>query len=139
MDSDLTDLDDVLASIVETGPKESSPGAWYSKDGDCVFCFSEDVEYFAERVDRIITVYYAKADRRIVGVQIKHISRLPKYDIMEVAVDSDGKFDVVHLVLISLKTRETSEVPPDRAVKYLDSLQSVRGNRINRDELQLVN
>lgn len=138
MDSDVTDLDDVLASIVETGLEHSTSGAWYSKDGDCVFCFSEDVEYFAERVDRILTVYCAKGDRRIVGVQIKHISRLPKHDIMQVAVDSDGKFDVIHLVLISLKTREASEVSPDRAVRYLDSLKSVRGNRIYKDELHLV-
>lgn len=70
------DLDDLMASIIKAGPKESRPGAWHSPDGDCIFCFVEDVDDYGEYVNKWLTVYRAEEDDRVTGVQINYISRL---------------------------------------------------------------
>jgi len=75
---DVVGLNDLMASIIEGGPKESKPGAWHSPDGDCIFCFVEDVDDYAEYVDEVLTVYRAEEDDRVTGVQINYIGRLIK-------------------------------------------------------------
>ena len=55
--------------------QHENPG-YYSEAGDCIFYHLEDVGYYAERIDDIVTLYKSDDDKRIVGFQIKGIKAL---------------------------------------------------------------
>src|SRR5438874_11114622 len=48
----------------------------YFADGDFASLFLEDVPYFAERVDELLTLYRAMDDHRFVGCKIKGVRRI---------------------------------------------------------------
>ncbi len=68
-----TDLK-TLGDLPRPGPFESAP--YYTSEGDCLFWFFRDQEYYAERIDDLVTVYRALDGRGIVGVQVEGIKRL---------------------------------------------------------------
>ena len=46
---------------------------FYSKAGDCIFIFFEDIEYYAERINDDFTAYVSEKDHHVIGWQIKSI------------------------------------------------------------------
>ncbi len=62
-------LDHILESVPEKGSFE--PGAVYIEEGDKLIVMIEDVDYNAERIDSILTVY--KADKGGRGIGIKEL------------------------------------------------------------------
>ena len=49
---------DELAELLTREVKGAEPtqaGGWYSREGDCVFFYGEDVPHHAERVDALLT------------------------------------------------------------------------------------
>ncbi len=49
---------------------KSRPGSWYSPSGDCLFYFKESVPSEAVIIGKLVTIYEALDDRRIVGIQV---------------------------------------------------------------------
>jgi hypothetical protein len=111
-----------------TGPP--SPGGFYSKEGDCVFFYNEPVDSKAERVDELLTVYRALDDNRIVGAQIKGISRLPKHDLMRLTVMEYKGIEIVALVLSTFYRQRPDGIERDpRTLRsYAEVLGSLRGS-----------
>ena len=71
---------------------KTTPGAWYSPEGDCIFCFVEDVDDYAEYINRSITIHRADEDDRIIGFQIKEINKMmnQESDVDGMSLDLDG-------------------------------------------------
>ena len=55
---------------------EWKPSAFYNNDGDMIEWYNEQVPYYGERVNELITLYRAEEDDRIVGGCIKNIAHL---------------------------------------------------------------
>lgn len=82
------------------------PGAHYDPDGDCIEFLIEPHDFYAERIDDLITVYYSRETNEIIGSLIKGVSGLRKKllgkcpgFIVEV---QDGKVCLAHLFRVSL-------------------------------------
>lgn len=56
------------------GPdKPFKPGVIYIPEGDCLECIFSNDDYYAERIDGLVTVYYSRESGQIVGSLIKGI------------------------------------------------------------------
>ena len=51
------------------------PHAYYDADGDCVEFMARPDDFYAERIDDLVTVYYSRETNEIVGSFIKGISQ----------------------------------------------------------------
>ena len=74
---------------------------WYSRRGDCVFCYFSAAESYADRVSGDLTVFRSLADHQATGFKIKairkHIQELPDH-----AVDlSAGGISVLLLLTLT--------------------------------------
>jgi len=90
------------------------PGAYYDPDGDCIEFLIEPHDFYAERIDDLITVYYSRETNEIIGSLIKGVSvfckkLLNKYPGFIVEVQ-DGKVHLAHLFRAYL----WSEIPPHK-------------------------
>ncbi len=54
---------------------EFKPVATYDEDGDCVEFLAKPDDFYAERIDDLVTVYYSQETNEIVGSLIKGVSR----------------------------------------------------------------
>jgi len=50
--------------------KNWKPGSYYSPEGQCVFFYLENVDYYGKWINHDITLYLAEDDDRIVGGMI---------------------------------------------------------------------
>lgn len=55
---------------------EWKPNAFYNKDGDMIEWYNEQVNYYGDRVNEIITLYRAEDDNRVIGGCIKNIAHI---------------------------------------------------------------
>ena len=90
------------------------PGAHYDPDGDCIEFLIEPHDFYAERIDDLITVYYSRETNEIIGSLIKGVSvfckkLLDKYPGFIVEVQ-DGKVYLAHLFRAYL----WSEIPSNK-------------------------
>ncbi len=83
-------------------PKEPfEPTAYYDRDGDCIEFLAKSDDFYAERVDGLLTVYRSRKDNKIIGSVIKGVSHLYRnilqtYPGFAVEV-RDGKVRLAHL------------------------------------------
>ena len=54
------------------------PEAYYDPDGDCIEYIVKPDDFYAERVDDLLTVYYSEETKDIIGCLIKSVSELCK-------------------------------------------------------------
>ena len=111
------------------------PGGWRSKVGDCVRYFNEDASHYRERVDELLTLYRADDDARIIGVQIKGMSRLPKHDVLAILVQS-GELEVVTLLMLTFAQRPERKATENRAQQYADAIIALGRPVAARGDLQ---
>jgi hypothetical protein len=86
------------------------PTAYYDRDGDCIEFLASPDNFFAERVDDRVTVYYSERTREVIGSLIKGVAflckklveRLPGFKI-EI---HHGKTKLVHIFRLKLWTSE---------------------------------
>lgn len=82
------DLNDDFAKAVAAqeviAPKY--PMAIYNPDGDCIEFLVSDADYYAERMDQLVTIYKSQADDQLVGALIKGVKRF----IAEALKESPG-------------------------------------------------
>jgi len=137
-------VEELMNRIAEDGTSKPTQGSYYSRDGDCVFCHVEDVPYVAERVDELLTVYLAEDDRRLVGAQIKGVSKLPKHDVMGVELRQDDEVGILDLLLLTFTTQAPRALESGltgvvgRKATYFDALTRLRGCTIPAADLQLT-
>jgi hypothetical protein len=108
--------DEFAARVLELArPAEKfSPTAYYDPDGDCIEFLARPDNFYAERIDDLVTVYHSQETGEIIGSLLKGVTslceelleRLPGFTI-EI---QHGKVKLVHIFLAKLWA---SEVKPD--------------------------
>lgn len=89
-------LTELLSNMEPTG---ESLEPIYCRDSDAVHFFWSDVDYFAERVDDLLTVYRAVEDERLIGLKIKGVARiLERFNSLGLGL-LDGQVSVEALLL----------------------------------------
>jgi hypothetical protein len=109
--------DEFAARVLELAkPGEHfSPTAYYDHDGDCIEFLARPENFYAERIDDLVTVYYSEETGEIVGSLLKGVTalckklleRLPGFKI-------EIQHDKVKLVHIFRAKLWASEVNPDK-------------------------
>lgn len=87
------------AQAVSSEPFETQ--VYYDRDGDCIEFLTAPDDFYAERVDNLVTVYYSRESGEIIGSLIKGVSttiksildRMPGFKI-EI---QDGRVRLEHL------------------------------------------
>lgn len=130
----MRDLESYLNKMAAKGPKKSSPGAFCSPDGDCVFFWSKDRPHTRERVDGLLTLFRADDDQEIIGVQIKGISRLPEHDVLAVVVRQSKKVSMVTLLAFALIAGEPENRPRVQQ-RYLEAMRASAGGSLKSKDL----
>lgn len=130
MEEAVNPLDDLFRQVGVGAGGERHPGAYYSPEGDCVFVYNEDVAYDRDRIDELLTVYRALDDRRIVGLQIKGVRKLPVHQFMEVRVRSGGRSKTEAVQLLLLTLRQRPEIGKRELKAYQDAIFKVGPDRI---------
>lgn len=108
---------------------ESEPR--YSPDGDFLTLHLEDVDYFAQRVDDLLTVYLADDNKRLVGCKIKGVRRiLDTLGQFGVSIE-DGALKLSFFFLPGIDRME-----PSRRRWYEELGQRTRGLSVDPAELR---
>jgi hypothetical protein len=70
--------DEFAAKVVElAGQAEKfSPTAYYDPDGDCIEFLARRDNFYADRVDDLVTVYYSEETHEVIGSLLKGVTRL---------------------------------------------------------------
>jgi len=118
-------LEDAIDEIDRSWDGVSARDQWHhSAAGDCLFFIHEQVPYYAQRVDGLLTVYRALSGDRIVGLQIKGIGAR-KIDMVHAQVKTrDGGPDLVRLLISAYKSvqvDETSASEEERLSAYAEA------------------
>src|SRR5262245_23112536 len=100
----------VLSRVPSAQPFQ--PIVNYDPDGDCIEFLASDESYYAERVDSLVTVYYGRESKEIVGSLIKGVKRflrevLEKTPGFKIEIQ-DGRVKLEYLFTVRL----WSEVQP---------------------------
>jgi hypothetical protein len=93
-------------------PEKFSPTAYYDPDGDCIEFLASPENFYAERVDGLVTVYHSQETDEIIGSLLKGVTplcknlleRLPGFKI-EI---QHGKVKLVHIFLAKLWASEVN-------------------------------
>lgn len=139
-------VDELIAKMEREHTASPIAGAYSSPHGDCVYFWNESAPCHRDRVDGLLTVYRADGDGRIIGVQVKGISRLPEHDVISVEVRERGGISMVTLILMTMRARplvggnvrgrsaagraQTSPAP------YLDAMRAVAGGWVDAEDLK---
>jgi hypothetical protein len=118
--TDNKDFEQLILSQVPTTPFK--PLAHYDPDGDCIEFIASDESFYAERIDSLVTVYYGRQSKEIVGSLIKGVSkfmreiikRAPGFRIEIV----DGRIKLKHLFTARLWSEEQCDPKAMPAVLY---------------------
>jgi hypothetical protein len=46
---------------------------YYDRDGDCIEFITSNEDFFAERIDSLVTVYYGRESKQVIGSLIKGV------------------------------------------------------------------
>ncbi len=105
----MTTIESMIGDAMRNAEETTYPNCYHSQSGDCVFFFNEPGEFFATRVDGLLTLYLAPSDNRVIGAQVKGVSKIK--DLAGIGVGVQAKFhgsgmrmDAVTLLLASHKT-----------------------------------
>ena len=108
--------DEFAAKVLElVSPVEKfSPTAYYDPDGDCIEFLVRPDNFYAERIDDLVTAYYSQETGEIIGSLLKGVAVLCKKLLdqlpgFKIEIEH-GKVKLVHIFLAKLWT---SEVDPD--------------------------
>jgi len=69
---------DALDRYLEGKSPQFSPEPWYNRDGDCLHVLFRDSDYYAKRIDDVLTVLVGHEDGEIVGCLVKGITHIAK-------------------------------------------------------------
>jgi len=90
-----------LANFIDNLPQPQGKfeaTAFYDPDGDCIeFLFASD-DYYAERIDDLVTVYYSRSSGELIGSMIKNVKDIERNHpgVFAISVE-DGRVVLRHL------------------------------------------
>lgn len=90
--------------------KSFVPQAFYDPDGDCIEFLSTSEDFYAERIDDLVTVYYSQNSDQLIGSLIKNVRKfyqevLSKYPAFGIVVH-DGRIRLSHLFVARLLSKQ---------------------------------
>lgn len=94
--SETNDVTEFFESI--ESQRNTYSTAYYDPDGDCIEFLAYPVNFYAKRVDDLVTVYYSEKDNEIVGSLIKGVAKLIKQPNWGIII-ADGKIRLAHLFI----------------------------------------
>lgn len=87
---------------ITDGAGSSGASAYYDPDGDCIEFLARQEEFWAERIDDLVTVYYSEETGEIIGSLIKGVSRfIQKHPNLAILVEA-GRVRLSHLFIAGL-------------------------------------
>jgi hypothetical protein len=103
--SNSSDFADLVLSKVDRG-REFAVQVEYDPDGDCIEFLVSDEDFYAERIDALVTVYYGRESGQIIGSLVKGVSKLVKsllerYPGFRIDIQ-DGRIRLEHLFTAKL-------------------------------------
>jgi hypothetical protein len=100
---------------IATPEVANKPIAYYDRDGDCIEFLAKPKNFYAERIDDLVTVYYEEDSGEIIGSLVKGVSGfLKKHPNLAVVIKA-GHVHLAHLFLARLLSRE----PPMNEITIL--------------------
>lgn len=99
----MNDYTDAVLKFLPETSKPFHPYIEYNKEGDCVEFVAKPDDFYGERIDGLVTVYYSRENQQIVGSLIKGYrliaqslsEKLPGFQI----TISDGSIKLHHIFL----------------------------------------
>lgn len=76
--------------------------AYYDREGDCIEFLARNEEFYAERLDDLVTVYYSEATGEVIGSLVKGVSRFVKRHPNLAILVRAGHVRLSHLFLAGL-------------------------------------
>jgi hypothetical protein len=124
---------------VEPGRK-FEPQVHYDPDGDCIEFFATDEPFFAERIDSLVTVYYGRESREVIGALIKGIRKFVKEIVAAVPGFKieleDGPTRLEYL--FTAKLWHSREAPKGSVIVTYKKLREVAERADAKTDLSLV-
>jgi len=96
--------------VMETADSQAvgRPVSYYDRDGDCIEFLAEPKNFYAERVDDLVTVYYDEDTDEIIGSLLKGVSQfLKKHPNLGIIIDSGGRVKLAHLFLAGILSKRS--------------------------------
>ncbi|HEV57176.1 MAG TPA: hypothetical protein ENN87_06720 [Phycisphaerales bacterium] len=85
------------------------PVAYYDKDGDCIEFLATHANFWAERIDDLVTVYYDEQTDEVIGSLLKGVSTfIKKHPNCAICVEA-GKVRLAHLFIAGGMLTEQAE------------------------------
>lgn len=75
------------------------PQVYYDPDVDCVEFITKADDFYAERIDELVTVYYSRKDNELIGSLIKGIASLLKRKPNLNILIKDGRVKLAHIFI----------------------------------------
>lgn len=97
--------DEFAREVLEfsSGEPNLQPCAYYDPDGDCIEFLTSSHNFYAERIDDLVTVYYDETSNEIVGSLIKGVSAFVlKSPNLAILVKEEGRVRLAHLFAAGL-------------------------------------
>ena len=111
------------------------PHAIYDHDGDCIEFFVDADDFYAQRIDDLVTVYYSQETNEIVGSLIKGVSEFCKEFLADypgfIIEVEDNKVNLAHIFLAHLwrQKRENKFV----VITYQKLIQKVQASNLEAE------
>ncbi|MBN1505989.1 MAG: hypothetical protein JW955_04040 [Sedimentisphaerales bacterium] len=103
--------DEYASKVRDIADRVESTGAsaYYDPDGDCIEFLARAEEFWAERIDDLVTVYYSEQSGDVIGSLIKGVSRFIKeHPNLAIFVEA-GRVRLSHLFLAGLLCDQSNQ------------------------------
>jgi hypothetical protein len=103
--------EEYVKEVMEIGTSRvtNEPTVYFDRDGDCIEFLAKSKNFYAERIDDLITVYYEEDSDEIIGSLIKGVSVLiKKHPNLAIFVEA-GPIRLAHLFIAGLLSHEPAK------------------------------
>src|SRR5665213_284351 len=112
------------------------PTTTYDPDGDCIEFITKNDDFYAERIDELVTIYYSRESNEIIGSLIKGVrgfckkilERCPGFKI-EI---HDGRVKLEHLFLAKMWSSDV-ELGDVKVVMYRKLIEAAEEAKAEAD------
>ena len=96
----------------------------YDPDSDTLSIFIDDDNSFRERIDRRLTVYRSMQTKKVVGCQIKHVSKIMStIDGFHLGIESQGV--TIGLLLMGIPLSDDDETARVQIIRYREVVRPI--------------
>lgn len=102
--------------------EQFEPTTTYDPDGDCIEFIAQPDDFYAERIDDLVTVYYSRTSNEVIGSLIKGVSSfcekmVEKFPGFMIEI-RDGKVRLQHLFRARLWADQAADPKDVRVITY---------------------